>query len=96
MRQDADWSFRGQYMLDRHGIRPVEANQALADPARIVLTPDPASKSGRSVRVIGWSETLSQLLTVIVLEHGGDLIGVNAWVSNPTDRGRYFSDGDAQ
>lgn len=83
-------------MQDRHGIRPVEANQALADPARIVLAPDPSSKSGQTIRVIGWSDSSGKLLTVIVLERDGDLIGVNAWVSNSTDQGRYFSAGDEE
>jgi len=53
----ADWSERGEYMLARHGIHPAWANEALFDPDRVVITPDPASKSGRAVRTIGWSYT---------------------------------------
>jgi hypothetical protein len=42
-------------MLARHGIHPAWANEALDDPDRLAITPDPASKSGRAVRTIGWS-----------------------------------------
>jgi hypothetical protein len=48
----ADWSYRGDYII-RHGINPAEADEAVADPDRVVLNPDPASKSGRGVRIIG-------------------------------------------
>ena len=49
----ADWRERGEYMLARHSIHPAWANEALDDPDRVVITPDPASKSGRAVRTIG-------------------------------------------
>lgn len=45
----ADWTHRGYYIL-KHGVTPAEADEALADPERLVINPDPASKSGRSVR----------------------------------------------
>jgi len=59
----ADWSERGGYMLARHGIHPAWANEALDDPDRLVITPDPASKSGRAVRTIGWSYTANRIIT---------------------------------
>jgi hypothetical protein len=50
----ADWSERGGYMLARHGIHPAWANEALDDPDRLVITPDPASKSvGQCARSVG-------------------------------------------
>jgi hypothetical protein len=52
-------------------ISPAEANDALWDPARQVIDPTPASISGRSVRIIGWSEIARTVLTVIVVEHEG-------------------------
>lgn len=59
------------------------------DPERAVLEPDPASHSGISVRIIGWSQTANAVLTVIVLNHEGREYGVNAWRSNSTDLHRY-------
>jgi hypothetical protein len=55
----------------------------------VVLNPDPASKSGRGVRIIGYSITAEAILTVIVLDDAGVTIGVNAWTSNQIDQRRY-------
>ncbi len=89
---NVDWSHRGDYVALKHGVRPQEANEALRDPERVVIAPDPASKSGRGVRVIGWSHAHEAVLTVIVLEHEGVEYGVNAWLSSPTDQRRYFEE----
>ena len=85
----ADWSERGEYILARHGIHPTWADQALDDPDRVVITPDPASKSGRGVRTIGWSYTASRIITVITLVDNGRLYGVNGWVANSSDQRLY-------
>lgn len=85
----ADWSERGGYMLARHGIHPAWANEALDDPDRLVITPDPASKSGRAVRTIGWSYTANRIITVITLVDNGRLHGVNGWVANSNDQRLY-------
>lgn len=84
----ADWSHRGDYIA-KHGVQPTEADEAIADPDRVVLNPDPASKSGRGVRIIGYSITAQAVLPVIVLDEEGDTIGVNAWKANLKDRRRY-------
>ena len=76
-------------MLARHSIHPVWANEALDDPARVVITPDPASKSGRAARTIGWSYTAHRIITVITLVHDGRLHGVNGWVANSSDQRLY-------
>jgi hypothetical protein len=73
----ADRSERGEYMLATHGIHPARANKALVDPDRLAITPDPASKSGRAVRRIGWSYTVNRIITVITLVDNGWLHGVN-------------------
>lgn len=86
---EADWTERGRYIVAKHGVSPIEANDALSDPLRLVIDPDPASKSGRSVRVIGWSQIAQVLITVITLEYEGRDYGVNAWRSNTTDQRRY-------
>ena len=89
MFERADWSHRGDYIVERHGVTPVEANEALLDPDRIVIDPDYNSTSGLSVRIIGSSHTADDLITVIVLTEAGVTYGVNAWRSNSRDRRIY-------
>lgn len=69
----------------------MEANEALADVDRVWLDPDPKSRSGDSIRVIGYSTSLRTILTVILVRDPGVpwLWGANGWPSNSTDRGRY-------
>lgn len=85
----ADWSPRGDYIVAKHGVTPEEVDEALADPERIVIDPDYNSTSGRSVRIIGFSQTVGDVLTVIVLTEGDVTYGVNAWRSNSRDRRIY-------
>jgi hypothetical protein len=87
--EEVDWSKRGRYMRERHGVDPLWADQALADPNRVVLDPDPASKSGQGIRIIGHSRSVGRVLTVIVLEYDGVEYGVNGWWANDIDQRRY-------
>lgn len=52
MFRNVDWSERAEHMLERHGVTPEQAQEALADDTRIVFEPDYASRpdgpSGRS------------------------------------------------
>jgi hypothetical protein len=84
----ADWSHKGDYIAKRD-LTPDQANEALADPVRVVINPDPASKSGRGVRIIGYSRTPQEVLTVIVLEDEGTVFGVNAWPASARDQRIY-------
>jgi uncharacterized DUF497 family protein len=83
-----DWRHRGDYIA-KHGLTPEAADEAFADPYRLVIDPDPASVSGRTIRVIGWSSSIRALITVIALPDEGFIWGVNAWPSNSTDQRRY-------
>lgn len=65
------------------------ANEALSDPDALRIDPDPASKSGRSVRTIGYSSQADWLVSVITVEEAGETYGVNGWKSNETDARRY-------
>jgi hypothetical protein len=56
---------------------------------RPCIDPDPSSKSGRSVRTIGYSPTAKSLLTIITVTEDGVTYGVNGWQSNETDVKRY-------
>ncbi|VXC02173.1 transposase [Pseudoclavibacter sp. 8L] len=77
------------HMRDRHGVEPHQAEEALDDPEALLRSPDPASRSGRSDRYIGWSTSLQQLLVVIVIRHDGCLFGGNAWPANASHRKLY-------
>jgi hypothetical protein len=69
----------------------------VTDPEARWLVPDPASTSGLSVRVIGYSGSADAVLTVILLPEDadpaesadGDWWGVNAWPANERDQRLY-------
>lgn len=83
-----NWSERGEYIA-KHAMTPAIADEALADSSAHVLDPDPASRSGVSVRTIGWSATYRGLVTVITVLDEGTVWGINAWPSNERDIRRY-------
>lgn len=89
-----DWSHRGAYMKQRHGITPEVADDALGDPNRVVFDPDYNSASRGSVRIIGYSAVADDIITVIVLEEDGIEYGANGWVANEKDRRIYGEAGD--
>ena len=68
------------------------ANEALEDPDALRIDPDPASRSGRSVRTIGNSPTAGSLVTVITVEEARVTYGGNGWKSNEIDIRRYGED----
>ena len=84
-----DWSRRGDYMYASHGISVSVANDALADPDRVVIDPDYNSATGRGVRIIGYSMLAQGIVTVIVLSDGGVDYGVNGWLANEKDQRIY-------
>ena len=86
---EVDWTFRADYVRQRHEIETEWANEALADPDALRIEPDPASRSGRSVRTIGHSVRAGGLVTVITVEDAGVIYGVNAWRASETDTRRY-------
>ena len=61
------------------------------------LVPDPASRSGHSVRVIGYSMSAREVLTVILVDADvdveerpdGEWWGSNAWMASAPDRRLY-------
>ncbi len=89
--EEVDWAHRATYIRDHHSIDPDHASEAVNDPAAAWFEPDPASRSGRTARVIGYSTVANEVLTVIVLpkDSPGQWWGSNAWVSNRRDRRIY-------
>ena len=75
-------------MEKKHGVAPADASEALRDPWRVVLDPDPSSRSGRGIRVVGQT-SMGRMLTVIVMRVSGRTYGVNGWVANDRDAKLY-------
>jgi hypothetical protein len=92
-----DWSQRASYIRERHQVESTWADEAVNDPGACWLDPDPASTSGLSVRVVGYSESADAVLTVILVpgdtdpeQHAdGDWWGSNAWRANNRDLRLY-------
>lgn len=76
-------------MASRHGVSVEAADEALADPDRLVFDPDYASQSGHSVRTIGRSTSAGRLLTIITVDEDGVVYGVNGWPTNDIDTRHY-------
>ncbi len=97
MRLEIDWSKRGGYVSENHGIEPAWADEAVRDVDAVWLQPDPASRSGLSVRVIGWSRSARDVPVVILVDPGADPTdrphgswwGSNAWRAGDRDRRLY-------
>jgi hypothetical protein len=70
---DVDWTHGAGHMQASHQVTPEEADEAVTDIDAVWFDPDPHSKSGRSVRVIGDSHSRNKILTVILVhrEDGG-------------------------
>lgn len=77
------------HMMASHHVTTAQAEEALTDPERVAQIPDPASKSGKSDRYIGWSSSRNELLVVIVIHEDGVLYGANAWPANATAQRIY-------
>jgi uncharacterized DUF497 family protein len=77
-------------MWASHKVNTAEADEAVTDIDAVWFNPDPHSRSGQSVRVIGYSHSRQAILTVILVrrDHGG-YWGANGWESNSSDRRRY-------
>ncbi len=85
-----DWTHGAQHMWERHKVSVGEADEAVSDVDAVWFDPDPASRSGRSVRVIGYSHSRRAVVTVILVPAGeGAYWGANGWESSPADRRRY-------
>lgn len=90
-----DWQFRGEYIESRSSrhsgdtdIDRVWADEAFADDDALMDSPDPASRSGKTDRLVGYSRTARMVIVVVYLRD--ELIGVNAWKANETQARRYW------
>src|SRR5260370_42407144 len=76
-------------MRARHQVAPQEADEAVSDIDAVRFDPDPTSKSGRSVRVIGYSHSRRAVLRgVLVHRDEAGYWGANVWGSRRAGRRR--------
>jgi hypothetical protein len=73
-------------------VTPEQADEALDDPNAVTFDPDYNSKSGDSIRTIGYSTSAGAVLSVITVEDDGIVYGASAWRSNSRDR-QYYQKG---
>lgn len=73
----------------RHRVLPSWAQEAWEDPTALVVDPDPASRSGRSIRVIGYSPGARAVLVLVLVKDADQLIAASAWRANASHRRRY-------
>jgi hypothetical protein len=64
-----DWQYRGDYIRTRSARRPGDtdiepewADEAFADDDALIDSPDPASKSGKTDRLVGYSPSAPMAL----------------------------------
>lgn len=88
MFEDVDWA-NAHHMRDKHGVTDDQADEALRDPERVVIQPDYKSRSSKSARIIGYSRSFGDILTLIVVIHEGRVYGANGWRANTKDRRIY-------
>lgn len=81
-------------MWREHRVLPLWAQQAWGDPMALVLDPDPASRSGRSIRVIGHSPDARAVLVLILVKNGDDFVAASAWRANKSHQRRYVEGTD--
>lgn len=91
-----DWSYAREHIEHRSDrnlgdtdIREAWAIEAWSDPMAVVLDPDPKSRSGRGVRVIGFSPSAGFVITVTAVRDEGRLWGTSAWRANSIDQRIY-------
>ena len=77
-------------MQASHQVSPEEAGEAVTGIGAVWFDPDPHSKSGRSVRVAGYSHCRKKILTVILVHReDGGYWGAKGWESSSPGRRRY-------
>lgn len=84
-----DWELAAEHMWKQHRLLTTWAQEAVLDPAAIYADPDPASKSGHAIRVIGLSRSAQAVLVVILVRERQRFIAATAWRANPSHIRRY-------
>lgn len=85
------WAADRDAHLARHGVTIAQANEAVAHDDALEINPDYNSKTGLSIRVIGYSASFGDLLSVLsYIDNDGARQGTTAFRANKRDRRYYF------
>lgn len=84
-----NWELAAEHMWQKHRLLSTWAQEAVLDPAAIYADPDPASKSGHAIRIIGFSRSAQAVLVVILVRERQRLVAATAWRANPSHIRRY-------
>lgn len=87
-----DWSHAEDHMWRRHRVLVAWAREAWTDPFALVLDPDPSSRSGVSLRVIGYSRTARTVLVVVAVRGDESFVVASAWQANTSHLRRYWQE----
>lgn len=78
-----------EHIWRRHRLLTEWVRQAVSDEDRLILDPDPASRSGLSLRIVGFSVAYGHPITVVAIRRRTHLEITSAWRSNPRDERIY-------
>ncbi|WP_264030547.1 hypothetical protein [Cellulosimicrobium sp. SH8] len=98
--EDVDWTESREHLArsmrkpGERDVQPEWATEAAFDPERLIQAPDPASRSGKSIRIIGRSPAANRVFVVILVpkddvQHTGAWWGASAWEADSRDVRRY-------
>jgi len=97
---ELDWTHYSGHGDARSGRHPGDtdipsawAREVCDDDNLAMIDPDYNSKSGQSLRLIGWSETAGFLITVIAVRFDDRLFAATGWKSNSKDHRLYEEGG---
>lgn len=83
-----DWTHAADKVRRKHHIEPAWGDEAYADPAALIESPDHASTTGATDRLVGYSVTADTLITVIYLRD--NLKVTTAFRANTSYTRRYY------
>ena len=92
MDEEIDWTFAEEHMWSSHMVVLPWAIEAVRDKRSVVFEPDPASHSGTSMRVLGFSPSAGRVLAVIIVRYEGRLLAASAWSANATQTRHYWKE----
>ena len=89
MESSIDWSHCEMHLWVRPRVLVAWAREAVADTDALVADPDPSSRSGRGIRIVGCSPRAGAILVVILVRAPDALVAVTAWKANTSFARRY-------
>ncbi|MDA2987904.1 MAG: transposase [Actinomycetota bacterium] len=89
MDEDIDFEAAAEHIWQGHRILMDWVREACSDDDRVILDPDPASRSGQSLRIVGFSASFGHPVTVVGFRRRTHIEITSAWRSNPRDQRIY-------